>query len=328
MKRYNKITYFYRSRNSAFSIKKVTQTVTSHINNKIENYVPNTGFNLKTIIGNIWYVFRKRNRKGINHITGEIHYCILGLIGCKSVLTIHDTVSLDFYNGSKFKNMILEWLWYRIPLKIATKVICISEETKRCVERYTDRQDIVVIHNAVDPQIKYSEEVARQIPKVLFIGTNPNKNLERCFDALKGIVCDVTIIGKLNPNQIECLERNKINYINKYGLTDEEIREEYKDCNIVSFCSLFEGFGMPIIEANKAGRAVITSTIRVLQEIGGDSVYYVDPENVNEIHAGYDKLISDVTCKQELVKKGLENVKKYDYSNILPQWLYVYDSIQ
>lgn len=323
-----KITYFYRSLASAFSIKKVSQTITIHIGEKEELFVPFTGFNPKAILGNIWYVFRRRNRKGINHITGEIYYCTIGLIGCKSVVTIHDTVSLDFHRASKLKHIILEWLLYRIPLKLATKVICISEETKKSVLRFTNRDDIVVIHNAVDPLITYSEEPKRECPTILFIGTNPNKNLLRCFNALKNIDCNVTIIGKLKEEQKESLKVNGIKYENRFGLTDDEIREEYKKCNIVSFISLFEGFGMPIIEANKAGRAVITSNIQVLKEVGQDSALYVNPENETEIRAGYKKILFDIDYKKELIQKGVENVLKYDYSSILPKWLDVYNSIK
>ena len=323
-----KITYFYRSLSSAFSIKKVTQTITSHIDDKEELFVPYTGFNIKTIIENIRYVFKHRNKKGINHITGEIHYCILGLIGCKSVLTIHDTVSLDFHKSSKFKWVILEWLWYKLPLKLATKVICISEETKKYVERLTKRNDIVVIHNAVDPLIEYSDEINTKRLSILFIGTNPNKNLKRCFEALKGIDCKVVIIGRLSYEQIKSLKSNRIEYENKFGLTDEEVREEYKKCNIVSFCSLFEGFGMPIIEANKAGSAVIASNIPVLKEVGRAGAYYVNPESIQEIRAGYMKLLFDESFRSEMVKKGVINALNYDYSKILPKWLEVYKSIK
>lgn len=321
------ITYFYRSISSAFSIKKVSQTITSQIEDKEEFFVPYTGFNPKAIIGNIWYVYKHRSKNGINHITGEIYYCILGLIGCKSVITIHDTVSLDFHKQSKFKHILLEWLWYRIPLKFATKVICISEETKRCVLRYTNRDDIIVIHNAVDPLICYSEEQTTERFSILFIGTNPNKNLLRCFNALKGIDCSVTIIGKLKDDQIRSLNENNIDYENKTGLTDEEIRQEYRKCNIVSFVSLFEGFGMPIIEANKAGRAVITSTIPVLKEVGRSGAYYVNPKDEQEIREGYIKLLSDTSLRKQLVQKGVENVCNYNYSKILSLWLKVYDSI-
>ena len=323
-----KITYFYRSLSSAFSIKKVSQTITTHIGEKEELYVPFTGFRPKTILGNIWYVFIHRNRKGINHITGEIYYCTIGLIGCKSVITIHDTVSIDFHKGTKLKNLILEWLLYRIPLRLATKVICISEETKRCVQRFTKRDDIVVIHNAVDPCIKYSEEQERNRPAILFIGTNPNKNLLRCFNALKGIDCDVTIIGRLKEEHKESLRINGIKYKNRFGLTDEEIYEEYRKCNLVSFISLFEGFGMPVIEAGKAGRAVIASNIPVLKEVGQDSVLYVNPEDEMEIRAGYKKILFDIGYRKFLVKRGIENVQKYDYSVILPKWLDVYETIK
>ena len=150
----------------------------------------------------------------------------------------------------------------------------------------------------------------------------------RCFNALKNIDCNVTIIGKLKEEQKESLKVNGIKYENRFGLTDDEIREEYKKCNIVSFISLFEGFGMPIIEANKAGRAVITSNIQVLKEVGQDSALYVNPENETEIRAGYKKILFDIDYKKELIQKGVENVLKYDYSSILSKWLDVYNSIK
>lgn len=324
----NELIFFHRSQKSAFSINKVTQTIISHIENKKEIFVPYTGTAIKSICGNIAKCYNNRNKKGINHITGEIYYCTLGLIGCKSIITIHDTVSIDFQKGSKLKKLILELLWYRIPLKIADRVICISEETRKCVQHYTNRSDIVVIHNAVDPDIEHRPKVFnRECPRILIIGTNPNKNIERTVKALRDINCKVVIIGKLKPSQIDALRDNQIDYENKIGLSNAEVREEFYNCDIVSFISLFEGFGMPVIEANKAGRVIITSNIPVIKEVGGNSAYYVNPNNTNEIHEAFIEIITNSNLRKNLISRGLENIKQYEWTSILPQWLNVYNSL-
>lgn len=322
------VTYFHRNLKAGFSINKVTQTIVAGITPKEEYIMPYAGASLRAILYNILFVYKHRNNKEINHVTGDIHYVILGLIGCTSVLTIHDTVSLDFNNLSPFKRKIVEWLWYRIPIKLATKVVCISEHTKQSVEKYTKRKDIVVIHNAVDPSFEKKEKkLTSKIINVLLIGTNPNKNLERTFEALKGLDCHVTIIGKMTQTQEKILISNNIKYDMKINLSDSEMIEEYKKTDVVSFISLFEGFGMPIIEANKVGRPVITSDIPVLHEVAGNSAVYVNPLDINNIRHGFIRLFSEEPLRKECVERGLENVKRFDVNVIRNEWINLYDSL-
>lgn len=320
------ITYFHRNLRAGYSINKVTQTIVSTIEDKEEFYVP--CYRCYGIIKNLWYVFRRRNKQGINHVTGDIHYCILALIGCKSVLTIHDTVSLDFNKGSWMSKKITEWLWYRIPLKLASKVVCISEETRRSVSRYTNRQDIEVIYNAIDPMFKTLLKNQINNPcKVLIIGTNNNKNVERTIQALQYLDCEITIVGKISELQNRLLAKLRINYINKVGLTDEEVVDEYLNCDIVSFVSLYEGFGMPIIEANQVGRPVLCSNIPVLKEVAGKSAVFVDPYCVNEIHQGFAKLFDDSKLRELCVRNGLENVRRFSSTDIRSNWMDLYSSL-
>ena len=324
-----KVYYFHRNPVAGYSINKVTQTIVRNIPDKNEFYVPYAGASLKSILGNLIFVFKHRNRNAINHITGDIHYCILALIGCKSVLTIHDTVALDFNELPTLKKLLIEWLWFRLPLLLATKVVCISEQTRQCVKRLTDRKDIVVIHNAIDPLFKSSPpHQHREIPSVLLIGTNPNKNLLRTFEALKDIKCKVIIIGRLNEEQLAALTNLHINYENKQGLSDDQIIEEYVNSDIVSFVSLFEGFGMIVIEANKIGRPVVCSDIPVLKEIGGDAALYVNPYHVEEIRNAFSQLLYDNILYKDYVIKGEKNVQRFDSSFIFSQWVELYESIQ
>lgn len=322
--------FFHRNLKAGYSINKVTQTVISGIPEKKEYYVPYVGASLKAIFGNILYVWRHRNPSAVHHITGDIHYCLLALIGCKSVLTIHDTVTLDYNPLPKMKRLLLEWLWFRIPLKLATKVVCISESTKEHVQRYTSRTDIQVIHNAIDPafQEKPMKEEQDGVPTVLLIGTYPNKNLVRTFEALQGLTCKVVVIGHLSDVQQETLAACQINYVQKEGLTDAQIVKEYENCDIVSFISLFEGFGMIVIEANKVGRPVICSDIPVLREVAGDAALFVNPNDVEEMRNGFERLFQDKSLRQTLIEKGRENVKRFDVQAIRSQWTSLYESLK
>jgi len=324
-----KVIYFHRNKNAGFSINKVTQTIVREIEDKEEYFMPSAGSGIKDLFTNIKFI-RKHRKKGlIHHITGDIHYGILGLIGYKSVLTIHDTVGIDFLKMSKFKSIVYEWLWFRLPIKFASKVICISKVTKHYLKKYTSREDIKVIHNAIDPTLQFSiPKPIKDTANILFIGVKENKNLIRCFEALKGINCHVTVIGRLKQNQIKTLNDNFINYTSKYNLSDEELNAEYYNCDIVSFCSLFEGFGMPVLEGHQAGRPVLCSILPVLEEIAGDAAYYVDPYDVESIRKGYLRLIKDETYRQELVEKGKKNVLNYHPSVIKKQWEEVYKELQ
>lgn len=323
------ITYFHRNIKAGYSINKVTQAFVRHIIDKEEYYVPYRRANIFDILKNLWFVYKHRNKKGVNHITGDIHYCILALLGCSSVLTIHDTVSLDFAKGSTLKKTIIKWLWYKLPIKYATKVVCISEETKRKIQPLTKRNDIIVIPDAIDPSFITSLKDQSRVPyDILHIGTKSNKNLERTIQALEKFECKLTIIGRLTSSQISLLENSKLNYCVKSDLTDEELMNEYVYCDIVSFISLFEGFGMPIIEANKIGRPVITSTIPVVREVAGDSAVFVDPYDVNQIENGFSSLFNDQQIRKDCVEKGLKNVTRFDSLVISSQYSQLYNQLR
>lgn len=321
----DKIVFFHRSSDTGISIYKVTQTVIRNIDNKIEYRVPYSGTAPFNIIRNLLYVWKHRDKDAINHVTGDVHYCIMSLIGCKSVLTVHDTVTVDFQKHNYIEKKILEWLWFRIPLLLATKVVCISESTKKSVMKYTSRKDIEVIYNAVDPLFTEDTPLLfRNKPRFLFIGTSPNKNLIRCIEALNGINCHIVIVGRINEELKDCLYRNSCEYENLTDLNDEQILEEYRQSDIVSFVSLYEGFGMIVVEANKVGRPVICSNIPVLREVAGEAALFVDPLNIESIRMGYEKLIGDKELRSSLIERGFSNVSRFDSKNIVNEWLRLY----
>jgi len=325
----NKITYFHRHPKAGFSMGKVSQTYIQEIEKKWnvrQLYVPCYRATPANCFRNIAFIFLNRNKNGINHITGDIHYGILALIGCKSVLTVHDTCGME--NKNPIKKFLLSLLWYKIPLFLATKIVCISEKTRNDLLKIINRKDISVIYNAVDPLfLPVQREFNKKTPIVLIIGTGWNKNLSNTVLALCNIACHLRIIGRLSSEQKILLEKNNIDYSNQCNLTDLEIVKEYNNCDIVSFCSVFEGFGMPPIEGNAVGRAVLTSKIEPMLEVVGDSdsALFIDPKDANSIREGFLTIIHDDLLRSKRIQNGYKNTERFNAKNIANKYVELYN---
>lgn len=138
-------------------------------------------------------------------------------------------------------------------------------------------------------------------------------------------VTNLRIVGKLTDEQKEILDLYKVEYENVWDLTDEQILQEYKECDFVNFPSLYEGFGMPIIEGQAVGRPVLTSTLSPMQEVAGDGAVLVDPTKPESVRKGYEELKKN---PQIYVDKGLKNVKRFSLADITLQFLEIYKKIQ
>lgn len=325
------ITFFHRNHKCGYSIYKVFKTIENELksqNQEIEEYFMPSQYSMPwDIIRNSIFTFKHRNTKGINHISGHIHDVTLGLIGCKTVLTIHDLVFID--NVKNPIKKIYKWLfWLYIPVKLADKVICISNETKRKVLKHIKTDKITVIYNPIDPTFKYVPKAFNQeCPTILHIGTFWNKNLERTIEALEGINCHLRVIGEIDNRILQLLQEKKIQFSNVKGLSDEEIRQEYINCDIVNFPSIYEGFGMPVIEGQQTGRVIITSAIEPIKEIANDGAYFINPYNVDDLRTAYLEIIKNQTLRNDLIEKGLHNVKRFSAKEIATQYIDVYKNI-
>lgn len=115
-----------------------------------------------------------------------------------------------------------------------------------------------------------------------------------------------------------------IDYEQVSNLTDEEILQEYVNCDYVNFPSLYEGFGMPIIEGQSIGRPVLTSNISPMVDVANGSAVIVDPTKPEDIRRGYEEMKGRV---DELVAKGYENVKRFALDRITKQFFDVYKQV-
>jgi glycosyltransferase involved in cell wall biosynthesis len=325
-----KIIYFHRHPNCGFSIHRVFKTITDEIRKTTqfeEFYLPTQRSMPWDILKNSLYTFKNKNKTGINHITGHIHEVVLGLLGCKTVLTIHDLVFIDNVRNP-IKRFYKWFFWLYLPIKLSDKVVCISTQTKQNILKHIKTNKLVVIYNPIDPKFEYNPKVFnKEKPIILHIGTGWNKNLKRVVQSLIDIPCHLRIVGKLSLEQEDFLKQCHIDYSNMYKLSDDEIREEYINCDIVSFPSEYEGFGMPIIEGQKTGRIVVTSKIEPLMEVAGDSVAYVDPFDSSAIRLGFLKVIKDDDYRMKKIALGITNVERFDVKKIAKEYVEIYKKI-
>jgi glycosyltransferase involved in cell wall biosynthesis len=264
----------------------------------------------------------------INHITGDIHYISLGLSGKNTILTIHDLGFMAQHTG--LKRWLLWFFWVYIPVFRVKYVVAISETTKAEIIKYAhcDPNKIKVITNFFSPLIHSSpKEFNTYQPVVLHIGTMFNKNLERLILALNGINCKLLVIGHLSNEQQGLLNDNQIEYENRFNLTENEIINAYRECDLLCFCSLLEGFGLPILEAQATGRAVVTSNLSSMPEVAGNSACFVDPHNVSAMREGIIKVISNESYRNDLVKKGYKNIKRFSLENVAKQYAELYQEV-
>ena len=273
-------------------------------------------------------LWARRNAGRINHITGDVHYLSLGLPRNRTLLTLHDCVGLVRNKG--FKRWVLWLLWYRVPVWSVRGVTAVSEFTKEQVLENIrcDAARIRVIHDPASPLFKPKPRPFNsREPIVLQIGTIWNKNLERVAVALKGIPCRLEIVGLLKEAQRRLLVAGGISYSNHVGVSDEVLLSLYESCDLVIFASLYEGFGLPIIEGQAVGRPVITSNRCSMPEVAGDAACFVDPESVESIRQGIVKVLEDRSYRESLIEKGFENVKRFEPVSIAAQYAKLYRGI-
>jgi glycosyltransferase involved in cell wall biosynthesis len=154
-----------------------------------------------------------------------------------------------------------------------------------------------------------------------------NKNLKNLIPALNGITCHLRLVGTLRDEYMQLLEENQIEYSNVSNLTDAQIVEEYRNCDIVNFISQHEGFGMPIVEGQASNKPVITSNISPMTEIAGDDACLVAPCNQQEIHDAYKRMIEDDSYRENIREKGYVNSKRFNVKEISKQYMFVYYKI-
>jgi len=156
------------------------------------------------------------------------------------------------------------------------------------------------------------------------VGTSENKNLPRVIEACRGLPVTLEIVGRLDRASARRLRQLGVPYDNPSDLADSDLREAYRRCDALIFVSTYEGFGMPIIEAQAVGRPVITSRVCSMPEASGGAACLVDPFDVADIRRGIQRLLGDPEYARTLVRFGYENAARYTPARVAAAYAELY----
>jgi glycosyltransferase involved in cell wall biosynthesis len=266
---------------------------------------------------------------------------------CPQIITIYDILPILFpevYPRMRY------YFQHVIPYLIdkSTAIVTISEATKQDIQKYYNAGDkpIYIAYPSCRKDVfrlkedKKNSEIKNKYSLdnfVLSVGeTRPYKNTRRLIQAFARLNIDslklvvVGKISKIDPSLIELPKELKIvdRVIFMGEIDDEELAVLYRRAKVFVFPSLYEGFGIPPLEAMACGCPVVVSKVASLPEVCGDAAYYVNPYDIDDICVGIDRVINDLDLRQKLVDRGLERVKKFDYVKTVDRLLEIIYSIQ
>lgn len=269
----------------------------------------------------------KKNNIEIFHGLSHLLPLGIGKTGIPTVVTIHDLIFLrypEFYKKLDCKFYHANTLRSCIS---ATKILAISYQTKKDLIEFMgiDAEKIEVIHQSCNnifykPATTEEKELVRRkfnLPEkfILCVGTIEKRKNQLAI--LQGVVKEnlsvkIVLLGKPTEYKMQIDEfimesgiRNQLIFL--HNTNTSELRAIYQMAEVMVYPSFFEGFGLPVLEAQASGCPVITSNVSSLPEAGGDGALYIDPYNSSEIGEAIRNVLSDNDLKNELIRKGIAN---------------------
>jgi len=264
----------------------------------------------------------------------------------KTIVTVHDLIPIMFkkHFPAGFKGG-LRWQYNKILLKKQNRIIVNSEATKKDLVKIVgvDRDKIDTVYLAVDPiykKINLSKSERDKLSSkynlpdkfMVYVGdVTWNKNLPRIIEAVKKTEINLLLIGKAiaddNFDRVNPWNKDRtrvgemihgVSRIKALGfLPDDDLSKIYNMADALLMPSLYEGFGLPILEAMSTGCPVITSREGSIEEVGGDAVLYVDAYSVDSIHEGILRFNTDDDLKQSFSEKGLVRAEKFNLERFI-----------
>ena len=281
------------------------------------------------------------------------HYVLPPLTPCKSVVTIHDCIHLRF---PQYLPNRLAYGYARSSLWIAThranRVMTVSEASKRDILRYfrIPHAKVDVIYNAIDERYgepPSADEISRvqeryqlNAPYVLYAGNiKPHKNLERLIEAFHALRQDpelahvkLLIIGD-EISKYATLRRAVHKYklhkhVRFFGFVqDKTLAVLYRLARVFVFPSLYEGFGLPPLEAMASGTPVITSDVSSLPEVVGDAALLIDPLDPAAIAEAMRRVLMDSDLHEDLRQRGFKRVREFSWDRSIRRVREIYGEV-
>ena len=285
----------------------------------------------------------KKQNFDIFHPTYYDSY-FLKYIGKKPfVLTIYDMIHETYPELFSADNKIARQK--KILAQKAEKIIAISENTKKDIIKFIgiNEDKILVIHlgNSINRQennLKINTDLLKKLPEkyILFVGNrasyknfnNFSKALIPLFKINKKLNAVCAGGGEFSDKEINFFKTfNITDKLRQYSVNDYDMTLLYKNALVFVFPSLYEGFGLPILEAFNCGCPVAASNRGSLPEIAGNAAAYFNPEDISSITDAINNIIADDGTKEKMKKNGFEQLKKFSWEKTAEKTLDVYNSI-
>jgi glycosyltransferase involved in cell wall biosynthesis len=279
-------------------------------------------------------------------------------LGCPYVLTVHDL--LEHMYGSRDLSSLRRSLHFHMTRRVlrkAARVIAVSQFTKNEIEKLLAIPDarIEVVYNAIDERFLHGHATAadRELiakrylvnyPFLLYAGAiRPHKNVVRIIEAFSALKSELEkeqlypdlkliIIGddlsshpRLRRTVVRSGVQNDVRFLGFVPI--EVLRIFYDVAKIFVFPSLYEGFGLPPLEAMAHGTPVVTSNTSSLPEVAGNAALLVNPENVFEIRRGLQRVLLDPVLRAQMKQRGYEQAQRFSWTASVSRILEIYREV-
>lgn len=266
--------------------------------------------------------FNISNDKFIFHSS---YYRTCSCTNAINITTVHD-FTYEFFVNNPFIRFFHCYQKHK-AIRVAQHIVCISENTRNDLLKLLpdiNPDKVSVIYNGVDKRFNYCPEIETE-DFILFVGNRDGyKNFMAIISPLKDCHRTLKIVGKpLTKKELAVLEKSKIKYSYCGIVSDEELNNLYNRAFCLIYPSKYEGFGLPIIEAQMAGCPVIAYNASSIPEVIGDKRLLVDDFTIESIKQKI-KLLENKDVRLSIIKRGLKNASRFTWDAMTEQYCNLY----
>ncbi len=309
------------------------------------------------VVGDLWllaYLPLRLARLRADLYHGPAVFLPLLKLGYRTVVTIHDLVSFLFPETVPRKYSLYMRVMTRLAVRSADRIIAVSGATRQDLQRILRVPDdkVVVIHEAVAPEFAVASDpetrraVARRYgirpPYCLFVGNlEPRKNLIRLIEAFAHLKAggaerfrslQLVLVGTRG-----WLDSRIFRAVDAHGIAADlvftgyvqpaDLPALYGGAACFVFPSLYEGFGLPVLEAMSAGTPVVASRVGAIPEVVEDAALLVDAHRPTELAQAIESAVSDPILRARLVARGRARAQLFTWERVARQTLAVYEAV-
>lgn len=263
----------------------------------------------------------------------------------KTLVTMHDAIFMRYPELYSTTYRLLFARKVQYACDHADLIIAISEQTKKDIIDFfhADERKIRVVYQGCNNRFREPVSDARMAqvrqqynlpPRyILTVGAiEPRKNLRNLIEAMSVAQIDLPLIAvggqsAYAAQMAELAKQRGVDLRFLHGLPFEDLPAVYKAAELFCYPSIFEGFGIPILEAMCIGTPVLTSTGSCFSETGGDAALYADPLDAEEIGAQLTRILTDETLRETMRAKGKEQAEKFTDEKVANHLIQVYHEL-